>query len=136
MDNSFKNRLKDFIKLLLMIIFFCIILSITRIGCPIKFITGISCPGCGMTRAWIYLLHGDIHLAFYYHPLFFLVPIAFLVTFLNGKFISKYRNIILLLILLAFILVYIIRMVSGDNEIVTFHPSNNIINRILRNMRR
>ncbi|MDE7047571.1 MAG: DUF2752 domain-containing protein, partial [Lachnospiraceae bacterium] len=26
--------------------------TVLGIGCPIKFITGISCMGCGMTRAW------------------------------------------------------------------------------------
>ena len=32
------------------------------ITCPIKFLTGISCAGCGMSRAWIavfiWILHG------------------------------------------------------------------------------
>lgn len=37
---------------------------------PYKYITGISCAGCGMTRAWIALLHFDINTAFMYHPLF------------------------------------------------------------------
>ena len=39
------------------------------IRCPIKFLTGISCAGCGMTRAWWFFLHGDLRKAFYYHPL-------------------------------------------------------------------
>ena len=36
-----------------------ILLYFTHIGCPIKFITGISCPACGMTRAVLAILHGD-----------------------------------------------------------------------------
>ena len=36
-------------------------LQLAGITCPIKYITGISCPGCGMTRAWLSLiLRGDI----------------------------------------------------------------------------
>ncbi len=40
-------------------------------GCPIKLVTGISCAGCGMTRAWEAMFHFHIEEAFYYHPLFF-----------------------------------------------------------------
>ena len=38
-----------------------ILLYFTHIGCPIKFITGISCPACGMTRAVLAILHGAIY---------------------------------------------------------------------------
>lgn len=27
--------------------------------CPFRLITGLSCPGCGLTRSWVYLMHGD-----------------------------------------------------------------------------
>jgi hypothetical protein len=37
--------------------------------CPFKVVTGLPCPGCGMTRAAIALLHGDPGASFYYHPL-------------------------------------------------------------------
>lgn len=38
--------------------------------CPFLFLWGIPCPGCGMTRAFLALLHLDFAAAFYYHPLF------------------------------------------------------------------
>ena len=53
------------------------------IGCPIKYATGISCIGCGMTRAWLSLLHLDIRGAFYYHPAFFLPPLVLIVLHLK-----------------------------------------------------
>ena len=45
------------------ILIFCgipILLYVTGIGCPIKFWTGVSCPGCGMTRAWLAALSGRV----------------------------------------------------------------------------
>jgi hypothetical protein len=28
--------------------------------CPFRALTGLPCPGCGLTRSWVYLMHGDI----------------------------------------------------------------------------
>jgi hypothetical protein len=44
--------------------------------CSLRRLTGYPCPGCGMTRSFIRLAHGDFAGAFRYHPigpLFFLV---------------------------------------------------------------
>ena len=37
--------------------------------CPLRRITGVWCPTCGMTRAVGWLLHGDLHQSLRYHPL-------------------------------------------------------------------
>lgn len=36
--------------------------------CPFKMITGIDCPGCGLTRAFLCIFLGDISAAVMYHP--------------------------------------------------------------------
>jgi hypothetical protein len=36
--------------------------------CPYLTLTGLACPGCGLTRAMHFLLHGDITQAFAYNP--------------------------------------------------------------------
>ncbi|MFZ2242283.1 MAG: DUF2752 domain-containing protein, partial [Gordonia amarae] len=32
--------------------------------CPFRMMTGLSCPGCGLTRSWVYTMHGDWAAAF------------------------------------------------------------------------
>ena len=64
-------KVKDCIYLALIIFFVYGVLTILGIGCPIKYLTGISCAGCGMTRAWRCVLKLDFARAFSYHPLLF-----------------------------------------------------------------
>jgi hypothetical protein len=37
--------------------------------CPLRRVTGVWCPTCGMTRAFGWLAHGDLHESMRYHPL-------------------------------------------------------------------
>ena len=120
--------------------FICIcILSISillvyllRIGCPIKFITGISCPGCGMTRAYYSLLHLDFKNVFYYHPLFWTLPIIILLILFKDKINPKAFNFILWFIILLFLVIYVIRLFS-NNSAVIFEPSNSLIFKLIKN---
>jgi hypothetical protein len=42
--------------------------------CPFKALTGVPCPGCGMTHALVSVAKGDFHSALIYNPFsFFLV---------------------------------------------------------------
>ena len=41
--------------------------------CPLAGSFGVPCPGCGLTRATLALLHGDVRNALHYHPLVLLV---------------------------------------------------------------
>ena len=88
------------------------------ITCPILFMTGISCAGCGMTRAWLSLFRLDFGAAFYYHPLFWL-PALLIVLFLFEKRIFKQWY---WLWAALFLFVYGIRMFAGQGEIVMFRP--------------
>ncbi|HVM90207.1 MAG TPA: DUF2752 domain-containing protein [Puia sp.] len=35
--------------------------------CPFKMLTGLPCPGCGITKSMVFLYEGNLHKSFYYH---------------------------------------------------------------------
>lgn len=41
--------------------------------CPFAIVTHYPCPGCGLTRATLALLHGDVADAYHLHPLVFVM---------------------------------------------------------------
>ena len=138
MDNKRNNRRKNERKELICAVTAVVVLytAMESIGitCPIKFITGISCAGCGMSRAWISLLHFNIHDAFMYHPLFFLPPVVVIVMLLKSKINIKFYKIFMFTIAGAFVIVYLYRMFIGTGDIVVFEPQNNILFRIIRKL--
>ena len=86
-------------------------------GCPIRFFVGISCPGCGMSRALTALLRLDFPLAFEMHPLVFLLPVAAVIYFARRLIPKKALRLIYTSALILLVTVYIIRM-SSDSSIV------------------
>ncbi len=111
-----------------------LIFHLAGIGCPILFLTGISCMGCGMTRAAVSLATLRFPEAWYYHPLVYLLP-AFIAVFLLKRRIPKkiYRILVFTTILL-FGIVYVTRMFDPTNEVVTFHPDQGFVYRTIKNL--
>ncbi len=58
--------------------------------CPIHKLTGFDCPGCGMQRAAIELLYGNIWESILYYPA--LLPLIFMFAFLSLHLIFKIKN--------------------------------------------
>ena len=135
-DNADKRRLNriEVITSVAAVVVLYVILESFGVTCPIKFITGISCAGCGMSRAWIALLHFNIHEAFMYHPLFFLPPVVVIVMLLKSKINIKFYKIFMFTMVGAFVIVYLYRMFIGTGDIVVFEPQNNILFRIIRKL--
>ncbi|GGI80143.1 membrane protein [Saccharopolyspora subtropica] len=59
--------------------------------CPIRWLTGLDCPGCGATRMFYSLLHGDLLSALHYNAL----AVAFIPFFLwtwGGWVVGRWRG--------------------------------------------
>ena len=125
---------KELITSIAVVVILYIILESIGITCPIKFITGISCAGCGMSRAWIALFHKDISSAFYYHPLFWLPPVMLLIFVNKNRININIYKVIMSAGIILFIIIYLCRMIAGNNNIVVFEPQNNIIIKIIKNI--
>ena len=133
-DNADKRRLNriEVITSVAAVVVLYVILESFGVTCPIKYITGISCAGCGMSRAWMAFLHLDIAKAFAYHPLFWLVPIAVIVLLCKSKINIKIYKIIIFTIIIMFAIVYMCRLIWSGDDVVVFEPQNNILFRIIR----
>ena len=130
-DSGTKKRFKDAVVAVAAIAFLYLVFHLTGVGCPVKFVTGISCPGCGMTRAWGAVLRGDFAAAFRYHPLWILpIPGAALLIF-QKRIPKKVFKISIIVITACFFVVYAIRMADSGNTIVVFRPSEGLIGRTI-----
>ncbi len=59
--------------------------------CPMASSFGVPCPGCGLTRATLALLHGDVHGALHFHPLVWLLTPLF-VLFAGSGLVELLRT--------------------------------------------
>jgi len=97
---------------------YILIINALNIGCPFRWVTGIPCPACGTTRAYVSFFNLDFKGAFLHHPLFWLLPILLFIGIHKDtrmlKFLStKTKQIILILGAVLFITVYFIRLFNG-----------------------
>ncbi len=87
------------------------------LGCPIRLLTGVSCPGCGMSRAVFALLQLDLALAFEMHPLVFLLPVAVIIYLLRKRIPQKAMTALCVFALLLLTAVYLVRMAQHGNVV-------------------
>lgn len=106
-------------------------MQLAGITCPIKFVTGISCAGCGITRAWLSLLRGDLAAAVSFHPLFWLPVPAVVLYCLRNRLPEKVWPASLRVILALGLGVYLLRMLDPADNIVVFHPEEGLVPRVL-----
>lgn len=105
---------------------------VTGVGCPLHFLTGVNCPGCGMTRACTALLRLQFAEAWHYHPLVYSLPFALLIFLLRKKMSPKLYHVFVFTFIALFVTIYLVRMCDPTCEIVTFHPEQGFIFRTIK----
>ncbi|MBQ8408908.1 MAG: DUF2752 domain-containing protein [Clostridia bacterium] len=109
-----------------------IFMAVSGIGCPIRYYFGISCPGCGMSRACLAALRLDLAGAFEIHPLWVTMPIfALMLIFF---WVKKKQNALLITLCIfagLLIAVYLYRLLFTESSVVYFDIKSGAIYRFL-----
>ncbi len=106
---------KDYIIIIIVVTIMAILVLLERIAIPCIFnkVTGLYCPGCGITRAIKTLLRGNIAESFHNNILLYtvipLLGISNIIYRLTDRKYKKTYNIILILLLLSAIVFGILR---------------------------
>lgn len=110
---TWKKRLLSGVSLVLLGVCYLKVISPTfgvHIPCVFREITGYYCPGCGLTRACLALLDGDIYQAFRYNMLvFILAPLFVVYTIVDKKGLKKYSNILMMVMLILTFIFFVLR---------------------------
>lgn len=132
MIKNFWQKYKEYIIFALCFVTLILVMMLLHIPCPIKYLTGMSCAGCGMTRALLSALSLDFGAAFHYHPLWILLfPTALLLIVFKAKKKKIAFNAVLSCVAILFFTVWIYRLACGD-EIVAFDFDDSAINRVIK----
>ena len=110
-------KIRDIIVLIVIFLIYTVLIISFDIGIPCVFyeITGLYCPGCGITRLCLSLFEGDVYQAFRYNPIIFIdLPILFILFVLNiflknNKNIKKITDVIIIFLAAITIIFGVIR---------------------------
>lgn len=120
-----RANVRGALSLLVTLLAAVVLLWVTGIGCPVRFVTGVACPGCGLTRAWLAAVRFDFRAATAFHPLFWTVPFAFAGAMLRGRVSSMRmrRAIDALLVVFAvlFVVLWLVRLINTADAGLLFN---------------
>ena len=132
-DTPREDRRED-LRILLLLAAAVLVMYLTGIGCPIRFLTGIPCAGCGMSRALLELARGHLTEALQYHPLCVLMPAGLLLWLFRRSLPQKLLQGICAGAVLLFLVVYIFRILRQD-PVLEIDLSRGLIARIIQEVR-
>ncbi len=72
---QFIKTIKFHLQIIICLLLYIIVTSVTGIGCPVRRAIHMPCPACGITRSWIEVFKFNFSKAFDYHPLFLFLPV-------------------------------------------------------------
>ena len=126
--------IRDMIPLLAAFMIFAVMFQLGIYRCPLDFLVGIPCPLCGMTRAFVALVGGDVAGAFYYHPLWPLAlpAVAFFVLNYLGMIHppEKVFGAVLCCVCVLLAVCFVIRHIM-HSPVVALHFPTSLAGRIL-----
>ena len=97
-----RNRVKEKLWITLMVLVFAGGCYVWNLPCIIKSLTGVSCPGCGMTQAFLAAIRLDFATAFAHHKMFWSLPVLYLCFLKDGTlFSARWANAMVYVGLLA-----------------------------------
>lgn len=104
---------KYFWMAVIVAIYYLLVHRFLPVACPMIFMTGIPCAGCGMTRAVRFILSGHFAQAFYLNPMAFPIVLfagyCCFIRYLKGRPVKGFVAGIIVLCILLFIF-YFVRM--------------------------
>lgn len=114
-------KIKDFVILLVIFLIYAVLIIKFDIGIPCIFyeVTGLYCPGCGITRLCVSLFEGDLYQAFRYNPIIFIdVPIIFIlfvldILFKDKKIIKKITNVFIIILIVITVIFGVLRNIPA-----------------------
>lgn len=122
--------------IILFTIYYIIVKKIFRAFCPLVITTGFPCPGCGMTRALLFLFTGQIERSWNAHPMaVFWVLLAIycvVMRYILGKEVKGFKTMAVIL-LSAMLICYIYRMATlFPNQPPMSYTRNNLLLKFLK----
>ena len=105
-SSRIKSNLKKYLCMVGMLAGFVLLVNILHTGCLIRFLTGVSCPGCGITRAIKALLELNFSKAFYYNPMVYVLLLTPIWIFLS----PRQQNVSEWLFCVLGVCVYLVRL--------------------------
>ena len=121
-----RKRILSRLKILLLVAFLYYLVTWFT-GCPFRFLFGISCPGCGMTRAWLYVLHLDFAAAFQSHPLFWMAPLFLFWILFEDSLDRRRLQPWIYGCAALFLIVYFLRLIWFPDPIVKWEPQEGLL---------
>ena len=125
---------KTFIIVSILSVIFILLVVLNIYKCPIKFIFGLSCPLCGLTRALLSVIQLDLRKSFYYHLFWPIILLLIILHILYEFKIIKLNKKLIYYSLYAFstvnLIYYFYRLFNGS-DIVYFDFTESLIYKII-----
>ncbi|MDO4187534.1 MAG: DUF2752 domain-containing protein [Lachnospiraceae bacterium] len=117
-----KKNIRTYLIVLIVLVVYAFEIKVFgyAIPCIFNFVTGLKCPGCGITRLMMAAINLDFKSAFYYNPFIFVTSPVLLYFVIKNvlydcgfirKNLSRIDNIILYVYIVLFLLYGVVRNV-------------------------